>query len=81
MADRRPGERVNLPDRGSGTILATTERPPGSGYVLVRFDRYQRTGHLHDPARQCCTCGFGYWSAEHVAVMAYREAADTAPPA
>lgn len=32
--------------------------------------------HRYDEDRLCCTCGFCAWSPTHVAVMAYREAAD-----
>jgi hypothetical protein len=31
--------------------------------------------HHYDPERFCCSCGFGYWSPEHVAVSVIRDCA------
>ena len=45
-------------------------------YPLEAWVTMRAADHTYDQARQCCSCGFGAWSAEHVAVMAYREAVD-----
>lgn len=45
-------------------------------YPLEPWIAFRAQDHVYDPARQCCSCGFGVWSPEHVAVMAYRDAVD-----
>lgn len=47
-------------------------------YPLEGFIRTYAEQHREDTVNGGCTCGFSAWSAEHVAVMAYREAAHRA---
>lgn len=47
---------------------------PLEGWVGLMADK-----HRPDEQRGGCTCGFCAWSVEHVAVMAYRDAVDSAP--
>ena len=50
-----------------------SDRYPLEGWVSLMSER-----HSFDRERQCCACGFGYWSPTHVAIMSYREAVERA---
>lgn len=42
------------------------------GHISLHADN-----HRPEEGSMGCTCGFGIWSGEHVAVMAYREACES----
>lgn len=50
--------------------------PADSRYPLEGLVAMYAAEHRPDTARGCCSCGFGAWSEEHVAIAAYREAVD-----
>ena len=49
---------------------------PLEGWVALKADDHQA-----DVIRGGCICGFAVWSPGHVAIMAYRDAVDSAPRA
>ena len=50
------------------------DRYPLEGLIALHADK-----HRAEESGMGCTCGFGVWSPEHVAIMAYREAEDARP--